>query len=104
LGLTDKSESAARAAVDAQAKQAPNSTVEIYDESLQRALVARAEVEKDLRTTLDGGGDGFFLQYQPVVDASIGELAFVEALVRWDRPGHGLCQPNDLIPVRRRAI
>ena len=81
------------------AKHAGNSRVEIYDESMQKALIARAEIEQDLHGALDRGGAGLVLQYQPVIDAVSGELTSVEALVRWDRPGHGRCQPNDFIPA-----
>jgi diguanylate cyclase (GGDEF)-like protein len=80
------------------AKQA-NSRVEIYDESLQRALIARAQVEGDLRAALDDGGAGLSLHYQPVIDAASSELSGVEALVRWERPGHGHCRPDEFIPV-----
>jgi diguanylate cyclase (GGDEF)-like protein len=81
------------------AKHSVNSRVEIYDESMQRALVARGEIEQSLHDALDRDGDGLFLQYQPVIDAASGELTAVEALVRWERAGHGLTQPNDFIPV-----
>ena len=81
------------------AKHAGSSRVEIYDESLQKALIERAAIEQDLHGALDNGGIGLFLQYQPVIDAVSGELTSVEALVRWDRPGHGRCQPNDFIPA-----
>ncbi len=81
------------------AKHAGHSRVEIYDESMQNALIARAQIEQDLHTALDHGGTGLLLQYQPVIDAASGRLTSVEALVRWDRPGHGRCQPNDFIPA-----
>ena len=73
--------------------------MEIYDESLQQALIARAQIEEDLHAALDHGGAGLFLQYQPIIDAPSGELSSVEALVRWHRPGHGRCQPDDFIPA-----
>jgi diguanylate cyclase (GGDEF)-like protein len=81
------------------AKHAVNSRIEIYDESMQRALVARGEIEQDLHAALDRDGEGLFLQYQPVIDTTSGELTAVEALVRWDRREHGRTQPNDFIPV-----
>ena len=81
------------------AKHAAHSRVEIYDESLQQELIARAQIEEDLHAALDHGGAGLFLQYQPVIDAPSGELSSVEALVRWERPGHGRRQPNDFIPA-----
>ncbi len=81
------------------AKHTANSRVEIYDECLQHELIARAQIEDDLRAALDNSGAGLFLQYQPVIDAPSGKLVCVEALVRWERPGHGACQPNDFIPA-----
>ncbi len=81
------------------AKHTPNSSVEIYDESMQQALIARAGVEQDLHAALDRGGEGLLLHCQPVINAASGELTSVEALVRWDRPGHGRCQPDDFIPA-----
>jgi diguanylate cyclase (GGDEF)-like protein len=81
------------------AKRAGPARVEVYDESMQQALIARADLEQALHATLDrSGGGGLFLHYQPVIDAS-GALRSVEALVRWNRTGHGPCQPNDFIPV-----
>ena len=96
----DPSELLARADLAVyRAKHAGSSRVEIYDESMQQALIARAELERDLGGALDRHGEGLFLQYQPVIDALSGDLTSVEALVRWDRPGHGRCQPNDFIPA-----
>ena len=96
----DSSQLLARAdlALD-RAKRAANSRVEIYDESLQQELISRAQIEEDLHAALNDGGAGLFLQYQPVIDARSGELTSVEALVRWRRPGHGRCQPDDFIPA-----
>ncbi len=85
------------------AKQAGSGRVEVYDESLQGALIAQAAVEQDLHVALDAGGDGLFLLFQPVVDARTGAMRSVEALVRWERRGHGLCQPGDFIPVAEQS-
>jgi diguanylate cyclase (GGDEF)-like protein len=41
----------------------------------------------------------FELQYQPIVAIGSGELAGVEALVRWRHPVRGLLGPRDFIPV-----
>ena len=39
----------------------------------------------------------FELHYQPIIDLSTGELAGVEALVRWRHPTRGLLMPRDFI-------
>jgi diguanylate cyclase (GGDEF)-like protein len=76
-----------------------SSRVEIYDESLQQALITRSKIEQDLRHALDEGGAGLSLHYQPVIDAISGDLSAVEALIRWERPGHGPCRPDEFIPA-----
>ncbi|RNF83785.1 EAL domain-containing protein [Montanilutibacter psychrotolerans] len=43
--------------------------------------------------------DEFELYYQPMVCASSGRWAGVEALLRWNRPGHGLVLPSVFLPI-----
>jgi diguanylate cyclase (GGDEF)-like protein len=81
------------------AKRSDHSSVEVYDEALRKELIRHAEVEKDLLATLEDGGKGLFLEYQPLIDTRTGEFFSVEALIRWERPGHGRCQPDAFIPV-----
>jgi diguanylate cyclase (GGDEF)-like protein/PAS domain S-box-containing protein len=44
-----------------------------------------------------------FLQYQPQVEIKTGRIVGLEALVRWMRPGHGLVNPCDFIPIAERS-
>jgi len=39
------------------------------------------------------------LHYQPVLDLRSGDVAAVEALIRWQHPEHGLLPPLDFIPT-----
>lgn len=41
----------------------------------------------------------FVLHYQPKLDLARGTVVGAEALVRWNRPGHGWVFPSDFIPV-----
>jgi EAL domain-containing protein (putative c-di-GMP-specific phosphodiesterase class I) len=41
----------------------------------------------------------FELEYQPIIHLESGQLAGVEALVRWRHPVRGLLAPRDFIPV-----
>jgi diguanylate cyclase (GGDEF)-like protein len=81
------------------AKQHSESAVELYDPGLQQEFVHRADVEHALAATLARGGDELRLCYQPIIDGNYHELIGVEALVRWDRPGHGTVAPDAFIPV-----
>ncbi|MFC4426435.1 putative bifunctional diguanylate cyclase/phosphodiesterase [Deinococcus navajonensis] len=68
-----------------------------YRESIEAAVVARLDLDQALRRALDQ--DEFFLVYQPICDLASGRPTGVEALVRWQRPGHGVVGPADFIGV-----
>lgn len=79
------------------AKQRSPGRVEIYDTTLQQQLLERAEIENALARAIPAGE--LFLLYQPVIDVDTGRLSGLEALVRWDRPGHGIQPPTSFIPI-----
>src|SRR5690606_26331398 len=43
--------------------------------------------------------DQIVVHYQPLIDVRTGSVIAVEALARWDRPGHGLVSPAEFIPA-----
>ncbi len=59
--------------------------------------VEHPALERDLRLALDAGL--FRIHWQPIVTCSSGELLGFEALVRWDRRGHGNTPPGVFVPV-----
>jgi diguanylate cyclase (GGDEF)-like protein len=82
------------------AKRHDRSAIEIFDADLQQEMVEREDIESALSIALaDPAGGGLELHYQPVLDAISGALVGVEALIRWERPGHGLQQPDSFIPI-----
>ena len=45
------------------------------------------------------GNREFELHYQPKAEIDTGRVTGAEALLRWNRPGHGLISPGEFIPV-----
>ncbi|WP_431856640.1 putative bifunctional diguanylate cyclase/phosphodiesterase [Azospirillum sp.] len=54
-------------------------------------------LDRDLRAALAAGE--FRLFYQPKVSLADHALKGFEALLRWERPGHGVVSPGEFIPV-----
>ncbi len=69
----------------------------LFDETMRARAASRHEVEQGLRTAMDA--DEFVLEYQPLVDLRSGGIIGTEALVRWNRPGHGLVPPSEFLGV-----
>jgi diguanylate cyclase (GGDEF)-like protein len=68
-----------------------------YSETLNQKAVDRLSVETGLLRALDN--NEFFLCYQPKMDINGTDIHGMEALVRWQRPGHGVIPPDKFIPV-----
>ena len=60
-------------------------------ERLEKLHVIRASIKR--------GCDGFFLLYQPVVNAATEKMIGAEALIRWKNDAYGLVFPDQFIPV-----
>jgi diguanylate cyclase (GGDEF)-like protein len=79
------------------AKEAGRDTIRFYTAEMNGEMLARLELEAALRQAVVN--DEFVLHYQPKVHLDGGRIAGLEALLRWDRPGHGLVPPAEFIPV-----
>ena len=86
-----------------QAKQDERTHSRIYDEALESQLLNEADIEQGLMATLRAGGDELFLCYQPIVGSRSGRLVAIEALIRWNRPGHGIMPPVTFIPTAEQS-
>jgi len=80
-----------------QAKQAGGNRYNVFNPAQESALLHCRQMEADLGTAVDR--NDFHLHWQPVVAPATGVLRGYEALLRWDRPGHGLVPPSEFIPV-----
>jgi len=79
------------------AKEAGRARMTLYDPSMDADREERNALELDLRIAIESGD--LTLAYQPLIDASTHALTGVEALVRWNRPGHGPVSPELFIPI-----
>ncbi|MFM9436436.1 diguanylate cyclase (GGDEF)-like protein/PAS domain S-box-containing protein [Janthinobacterium sp. CG_23.3] len=79
------------------AKQAGRDTYRFFTAQMNAEVLARLDLEVALRRALENGE--FSLVYQPKVTLSTGRMSGVEALLRWQRPGHGLVPPQDFVPM-----
>jgi diguanylate cyclase (GGDEF)-like protein/PAS domain S-box-containing protein len=65
------------------AKRAGKGRSQVYEPSMQAAVVTRLELAGDIRRAMDRGD--FVVHYQPIVDLREGTIVGHEALVRWLR-------------------
>ncbi|WP_183871132.1 EAL domain-containing protein [Rhizobium sp. BK491] len=79
------------------AKEAGRARMTCYDTAMDAHREERNALELDLRRAIEL--EELTLAYQPLVDASSCEMIGVEALVRWNRPGHGPISPEAFIPI-----
>ncbi len=80
-----------------EAKRSGRSCSVIFNEEMHTRLARHMTIESGLRQAL--GTQQIHLVYQPIVEVATGQMASVEALVRWDHPLLGPVSPTEFIPV-----
>ena len=83
------------------AKAAGKGRYEIFDETMRQQVVERLDLERDLRRALER--HEFILHYQPILSIETGELAALEALLRWEHPVRGQLSPGSFVPIAEEA-
>src|SRR6201987_200716 len=79
------------------AKSLGKARYEVFDADMRASVMARLQLETDLRHALER--HEFLNFYQPIVALSSGEIAGFEALLRWQHPTRGLLGPIEFIGV-----
>jgi diguanylate cyclase len=69
----------------------------VFDPRRHAPVVRSIGLREDLERAIPQ--QQFELHYQPIVDVDTGDLAGVEALVRWNHPRRGMLSPAEFIPV-----
>jgi diguanylate cyclase (GGDEF)-like protein/PAS domain S-box-containing protein len=80
-----------------EAKNAGRNTHRFYTEAMNERARDKLGLEVALRQAL--ANDEFVLHYQPKLCLKTDRWVGVEALLRWNRPGHGLVAPLEFIPA-----
>ncbi|MGI9622453.1 MAG: putative bifunctional diguanylate cyclase/phosphodiesterase [Acidimicrobiales bacterium] len=83
------------------AKDAGRNRAELFDYSMRSTILARMEIESQLRAALDNGE--IVMHYQAIVDPLSHEPAGYEALIRWNHPEKGLLGPGAFLEVAEEA-
>lgn len=80
-----------------EAKQGGKARYAVFEASMGDAATKRLDREVALRLAVERGE--FVVHYQPYVDLVSGQVAGLEALVRWQHPEQGLISPAEFIPL-----
>ena len=84
------------------AKEIGRGGIEICDEDLRNHVAETADQSLAIRQAIEH--DELVVHYQPIIDTRTNELHALEALVRWQRPGHdGLIPPDRFIGFAERS-
>ena len=86
------------------AKDLGRDNCQFYSAKLTEVAMQRLQchlLENALRLALER--QEFSLVYQPQVNVATGHIYSVEALIRWNRPGHGIVMPQEFISVAEQS-
>ncbi len=79
------------------AKRQGPAGIQLFSNDMSAMTASRLEDETALRRAVDR--DELAAYYQPIVELDTGRVEYMEALVRWNRPGVGIVLPDRFIPV-----
>jgi diguanylate cyclase (GGDEF)-like protein/PAS domain S-box-containing protein len=79
------------------AKENGKGQYQVFQPEMHAKALARLELKTDLQRALDAGE--FTLRYQPIMDLARGDMAGMEALMRWEHPQRGTVQPLEFVSL-----
>lgn len=84
------------------AKHGGRRTARFYDGELHAQAETKRKLESDLERAVHE--EEFVLHYQSKVCSRTSRVLGFEALIRWNRPGHGLVMPGAFIEVAEQSL
>jgi diguanylate cyclase (GGDEF)-like protein len=82
------------------AKSAGGNTYALFEPHMDPGALEQLSLQNDLRAAVERGQ--LELYYQPKIDARLGQIRGVEALLRWNHPERGIIGPSLFIPIAER--
>jgi diguanylate cyclase (GGDEF)-like protein len=79
------------------AKAAGKDRYTLFNANMRSVIEGRGVLEAELNTAL--AEKQFFVLYEPIYDLGSGQVAGLEALVRWLHPKQGVLSPGDFLPL-----
>jgi diguanylate cyclase (GGDEF)-like protein len=79
------------------AKSDGRNSYRFFEPEMDREVQLRRTLEANLHGAVANGE--FEAYYQPLIDAADRRICSVEALIRWQHPGHGAVAPGRFIPL-----
>jgi diguanylate cyclase (GGDEF)-like protein len=73
----------------------------LFDAAKHEASIEQLRLAAELRNALDRGE--FRMHYQPILDCRTGEVASLEALIRWEHPTRGCLPASEFLRALDRA-
>ncbi len=86
----------------AAAKDERMAELQVFENDLFNENNRRLEILNAIRMSIADEFHGFYLCYQPIVDADTNKVCGMEALLRWRNKKYGVVPPNDFIPWLER--
>ncbi|QSX07953.1 EAL domain-containing protein [Alkalibacter rhizosphaerae] len=84
-----------------EAKEKGKNRTEFYHSDMEQKSHRFVQMENWIRSAISN--QEFAVHYQPQVNMKTGEIIKMEALIRWDRPNHGIISPVVFIPVAEQT-
>src|SRR5438046_3768929 len=79
------------------AKEIGRNSYQLCTAAMNQRALERLSIENALRRAVERGE--FELHYQPQLRIDTMQVVGMEALLRWNRPDHGLVMPETFIPI-----
>ncbi len=75
-----------------------------YDTDMEREIIREQEIKLELaQAAADENNDGFFMQYQPILDLKSNQICGFEALARLKSEKLGSVPPMEFIPIAEKT-